>query len=48
MFATFSLNIGRIVVDKIGGNAVRLMLANELVARDIPMTTDKAELIELI
>lgn len=42
MFATFSLNIGRVVVDKIGGNAVRLMLANELVARAIVMSNDES------
>lgn len=42
MFATFSLNIGRVVVDKIGGNAVRLMLATGNVARAIVLSNDES------
>lgn len=42
MFATFSLNIGRVVVNKIGGNAVRLMLATGNVARAVILSNDES------
>ena len=42
MFTAFSLNIGRVVVDKIGGNAVRLMLATGNVARAIVLSNDES------
>lgn len=42
MFAAFSLNIGRIIVDKIGENAVRLMLATGNAARAIVISNDES------
>ena len=42
MFAAFSLNIGRIIVDKIGENAVRLMLATGNAARAIVISNNES------